>query len=135
MADAVDDTRRSDARARLALLTFVAVQVAAAVIYIVNGRKVWFFGVFGDEWDFLAGRRATIPDLLMRHGDHLVALPALAFRILYTAFGLRSYEPYQLCSIALHLAAAALLRVVMRRAGVDPWIATAAAGAFALFGA
>ena len=52
-------------------------------IYLVNGRKVWFFGVFGDEWDFLAGRRLTIHDLLLRHGDHLVALPALVFRLLY----------------------------------------------------
>src|SRR5579862_5122502 len=135
MEEAAGDGTRRPSAARVALLTFVGAEIAAAVMYIVNGRKVWFFGVFGDEWDFLAGRRATIPDLLMRHGDHLVALPALTFRVLYTAFGLRSYEPYQLCSIGLHLAAAALLRVVMRRAGVDPWIATAAAGAFALFGA
>jgi hypothetical protein len=135
MADTAESPRRPDTQARPALLAFVAVAVAGAVIYIVNGRKVWFFGVFGDEWDFLAGRRATIPDLLMRHGDHLVALPALVFRILYTAVGLRTYLPYQLCAIALHLAAAALLRVVMRRAGVNPWIATTAAGAFVLFGA
>jgi hypothetical protein len=80
MDDAADGSRRAGGTpARLALLVFVAVEVAGAVLYVVNGRKVWFFGVFGDEWDFLAGRRATIPDLLMRHGDHLVALPALAF--------------------------------------------------------
>jgi hypothetical protein len=128
-------SNRAGVSARVALIAFFAVEVAGAVIYVVNGRKVWFFGVFGDEWDFLAGRRATVHDLLLRHGDHLVALPALVFRILYTAFGLRTYLPYQLCAIGLHLAAAALLRVVMRRAGVDPWIATAAAGAFVLFGA
>jgi len=135
MADTAASPRRADTQARPALLAFVAVAIAGSVVYVVNGRKVWFFGVFGDEWDFLAGRRATIPDLLMRHGDHLVALPALVFRILYTAFGLRTYLPYQLCAIGLHLAAAALLRVVMRRAGVNPWIATIAAGAFVLFGA
>jgi len=136
MDEAADGPRRvGGTPARLALLVFVAAEVAGAVLYVVNGRKVWFFGVFGDEWDFLAGRRATIPDLLMRHGDHLVALPALTFRVLYTAFGLRTYLPYQLSAIVLHLAAAALLRVVMRRAGVNPWIATVAAGAFVLFGA
>ena len=70
-------------RARSALAVFVATEIVGAVVYIVNGRKVWFFGVFGDEWDFLAGRRLTIHDLLVRHGDHLVALPALAFRVLY----------------------------------------------------
>ncbi len=121
-------------RARAALVTFAAVELAGAVLYVAAGRKVWFFGVFGDEWDFLAGRRLTIHDLLLRHGDHLVALPALVFRVLYPVFGLHSYLPYQLCSIGLHLVAAALLRAVMRRAGVDPWIATAAAGLFVLFG-
>jgi hypothetical protein len=124
-----------DGRDRAARLTFVGAAVVAAAVYVVNGRKVWFFGVFGDEWDVLAGRRLTVHDLLVRHGDHLVALPALVFRIFFPLFGLRSYLPYQLVAIALHIAAAALLRVVMRRAGVDPWIATAAAGLFLLFGA
>ncbi len=126
--------QRDVARGRAAWITFAAVEVAGAVLYLVNGRKVWFFGVFGDEWDFLAGRRLRIHDLLLRHGDHLVALPALAFRVMYALFGLRSYLPYQLLSIALHLVAAALLRVLMRRAGVQPLIATAAAGLFVLFG-
>jgi hypothetical protein len=122
-------------RARAALLVFVAVAAVGAVLYVVNGRKVWFFGVFGDEWDFLAGRQLNAHDLLERHGDHLVALPAFLFRVLYPVFGLHSYLPYQLWAIGLHIAAAALLRVVMRRAGVGPWLATAAAGAFVLFGA
>jgi len=134
-APASTATPRPHRRARAASLTFVVVEVVGAVVYLANGRRVWFFGVFGDEWDFLAGRSLTVHDLLQRHGDHLVALPALVFRILYTVVGLRSYLPYQLCAIALHLVAAALLRVVMRRAGVDPWIATAAAGLFVLFGA
>jgi hypothetical protein len=122
-------------RARAALLVFVAVAAAGAVVYVVNGRKVWFFGVFGDEWDFLAGRELDLHDLLQRHGDHLVVLPALLFRVLYPIFGLHSYLPYQICAIGLHIGAAVLLRVVMRRAGVGPWIATAAAGLFVLFGA
>jgi hypothetical protein len=120
--------------ARAALVAFVVAEIVGAVVYVVNARKMWFFGVFGDEWDFLAGRRLTLHDLLLRHGDHLVALPALAFRLLYSVVGLRSYLPYQLLAIALHLAAAALLRVVMRRAGVNPWIATAATALFVLFG-
>ena len=104
------------------------------IVYVVNGSKVWFFGVFGDEWDFLAARHVSVHDLLVPHGDHLVALPALTFRVLYAVFGLHTYLPYQLCSIGLHLVAAALLRTLMRRAGVDPWIATAAATLFVFFG-
>ena len=57
------------------------------------------------------------------------------FRLLYGLFGLHSYLPFQLLSIGLHLVAAALLRMIMRRAGVRPWIATAAATLFVLFGA
>jgi len=124
----------NDAHARPALITFAAAEVIGMIVYIVNGSKVWFFGVFGDEWDFLAARHLSVHDLLVPHGDHLVALPALTFRVLYGVFGLHTYLPYQLCSIGLHLVAAALLRVLMRRAGVDPWIATAAGALFVFFG-
>ena len=55
--------------------------------------------------------------------------------MLWWIFGLRSYVPYQLLVIVAHLIAAALLRVVMRRAGVRPWIATLTALVFVYFGA
>jgi hypothetical protein len=116
-------------------MVFVVAEVVGGLVYFVNGRRVWFFGVFGDEWDFLAGRSFKPPDLLRSHGDHLVALPALIFRVTFLVFGLRTYLPYQALAIALHLTAAALLRSIMRRAGVNEWIATAAAGLFVFFGA
>ncbi len=53
---------------------------------------------------------------------------------MYFLIGLRSYLPYQLLAIGLHLTAAALLRAIMRRSGVTPWIATAVASVFVLFG-
>ena len=53
---------------------------------------------------------------------------------MWNIVGLHSYRPYQLMTIGLHLTAACLLRVVMRRAGVGPWIATIAASLFVLFG-
>lgn len=53
---------------------------------------------------------------------------------MYSVFGLREYWPYQLIVISLHLTVAVLLRVVMRRAGVGPWLATICAGVFVLFG-
>lgn len=126
---------QNDRTARIAFVAFVIAQVTGLVFYVVKGRKVWFFGVAGDEWDFLAGRRLTLPDLLRPHGDHVVALPALVFRLLFMVFGLRTYLPYQLLAIVVHLGIAALLRVIMRRAGVSPWIATAAATLFVFFGA
>jgi hypothetical protein len=72
---------------------------------------------------------------LSPHNEHWSTLPILVYRMLWRFFGLRTYVPYKLITILLHLTTAVLLRVVMRRAGVNPWIATAAASLFALFGA
>ena len=118
---------------RRALLVFIAVEVAAGVLWLVLGRRQWFIA---DEWDFLADRDGgDLGDLLRPHNEHWSTIPILVYRALWNVAGLRSYVPYLLPVIAAHLTAAALLRVVMRRSGVDPWIATAAASAFALFGA
>ena len=117
------------------LFVFVGVAAIGAVMYVVNGRKVWFFGVFGDEWDFLAGRQLTVPDLLQRHGDHLVALPALLFRVLYPLFGLHSYLPYQLLGDRLAHRRAALCASSCAGRGCRAVDRDAAAGLFVLFGA
>jgi hypothetical protein len=127
--------RRSqgDRGARLAFYVFTAVEAAALPLALVLGHYRWFFG---DEWDFLAGRTGgDLGELFRPHNEHWSTLPILAYRGLWWLVGLRSYVPYQLLIVLLHLTAAALLRVVMRRAGVGPWIATAAASLFALLGA
>ena len=119
--------------ARPALLVFAAVVAVAFVLYLVLGRHQYFYL---DEWDFVVDRiPAGLDDLLRPHNEHWSTLPILAYRGLYGLFGLRTYVPYQLVSIVLHLTVAVLLLVVMRRAGVGPWIATAAASLFVLFGA
>jgi hypothetical protein len=128
-----DGESREDRSARLALAVFVLVAIAVLPIVLLLARRYWFFW---DEWDFLAGRDASRPgDLLRPHNEHWSTLPILVYRALWRLFGLRTYVPYQAVSVALHVTVAVLLRVVMRRAGVGPWIATAAASLFALFGA
>ena len=117
---------------RSAAAAFVLVEVVGFVFYLVAARKIWFFR---DDWDFLAGRGLNFDDLVRQHGGHLIALPLVVFRVMYQFVGLRSYVPYQLLPIALHLTAAALLRAVMRRAGAGPWISTVAASLFVFFGA
>ena len=79
-------------------------------------------------------RSGSVDDLFRPHFQHWTTLPILPYRLLWTVVGIRSYVPYQALIVVLHLAAAALLLVVMRRAGVRPWIATVAAGAFVFFG-
>jgi hypothetical protein len=115
-----------------ALATFIAVVPIAAVIFFVMGRHQWFFL---DEWDFLVTRRAgSLHDLLRPHNEHWSTLPILVYRALWHSVGLRSYRPYQVLVIGVHLTVGVLLRAVMRRSGVSPWIATAAASLFVLLG-
>ena len=115
------------------MLAFAAVLAGALVVYVLAGRRYWFYL---DEWDFLAGRDAgNLGDLFRPHNEHWTTLPILAYRVLWNVFGLNSYRPYQFLVLGLHLTTAVLLRVIMRRSGVSPWIATAAATMFVLLGA
>jgi hypothetical protein len=117
---------------RVALSTFVGVEAAAFVLFLRLGRFAWFSQ---DEWDFLANRTAwDLGDLFRPHNEHWSTLPILAFRLLWSLVGLRTYVPYLGVTVALHLIVAALLRAVMRRARAGPWVSTAAATTFALFG-
>ena len=116
----------------LALFVFAVVEVFALMLYLANGDGRWFFL---DEWDFLADRElSSVDDLLRPHAEHWTTLPIVAYRVCWQIFGLNTYVPYQLVTIVLHLLAALLLRLVMRRAAVDPWIATLVASVFVLFG-
>jgi hypothetical protein len=102
-------------------------------VILYQGNDQWFFL---DDWDFLSHRSATsFHDLVAPHGQHWTTLPILVYRALWWAVGIRHYWPYQLVLIVAHLGAAVLLRIIMRRAGVDAWIATAAASLFVLLGA
>jgi hypothetical protein len=116
-----------------ALVCFVALAVFAAIWYLWIGRRQWFSF---DEWDFIAARNAGhINDLLRPHThEHWSTIPILAWRGIWQLFGL-SYTPYQTLTVLLHVTIAALLRIVMRRAGVSPWISTVAAALFIFFGA
>ena len=102
------------------------------MFYISLGRRQWFFA---DEWEFLSGRGINGGDLLRAHYGHWVAVPIVVYRVLWQVVGLRSYVPYVGLAILLHLVAAGLLWVIMRRAQVRPWTATLVASVFVLFGA
>jgi hypothetical protein len=129
------ETGRTSGRdgSRAALVVFVVYALAMVPLLVHWGDKWWFWA---DDWDFLATRTGgNVGDLFRAHYQHWVTLPVLAYRLLWVLFGIRTYVPYQLLVIALHLTAAGLLRAVMRRAGVRPWMATLVAGVFVLFGA
>ena len=100
--------------ARLALIVFIVVEVVAVGLYLWLGRGQWFFL---DDWDFLANRELTsVDDLLRPHNEHWSTVGIVLYRAAWNVVGIKAYWPYQLLAIINHLAIAALLRVVMRRA-------------------
>jgi hypothetical protein len=118
--------------ARAPTVAFALLLVAAVPAFLHLGRHRWFQY---DEWDFLAARDAhELHDLFAPHNVHWSTLPILVYRSLWEAIGIRSYVPYMLGSILTHLVVVALLLVVMRRALVRPWVATAAAAIVLLLG-
>ena len=131
-----DSTKGDDGSKRQVILAawvfaiFIAVGAVALVGWL--GHYFWFHG---DEWNYLVNRNGgNIADLFHPRNEHLSLLPIATYRVLWNLFGLRSYVPYQIPVIAVHLTTAILLRIIMRRCGVNPWIATAAASLFVLFG-
>jgi hypothetical protein len=117
--------------ARVAAWVFAAYVAIALPLLLWMGSYRWFLG---DEWGFLTDLSLNFHDMFRPYNQHWATLPLLAYRGLFALVGLRAYWPYQLLVILCHLTIAVLLRVVMRRAGVGPWIATIAAGLFVLFG-
>ncbi len=116
-----------------ALVFGVYAVVAVPIIMVWLGRYHWFLR---DEWEFLAGRSLSDPSSLMRpYGEHWVVVPSIFYRINWQLFGVNTYAPYQFLAVVSHVGSAAMLRVLMRRQGVQPWVATTAAAAFVLFGA
>jgi hypothetical protein len=124
--------RRPITSERIACWAFAAYVAAAVPVLLVLGRDRWFAG--GDEWDFLAARSLDLGDLFRSHNSHWSTVPILVFKALYAVVGVRSYWPYQLLAIASYLTVCVLVRVIMRRAMVGPWIATALASVLVLFG-
>jgi hypothetical protein len=116
---------------RAAALVFAAYVAIAIPVLLWIGSYRWFLG---DEWAFLSVRSVNAHDLLSDYNQHWHLVSMLIYRGLYSLVGLHAYWPYQLVVILLHLTTAVLLRVIMRRVGVGPWIATVAAGTFVLFG-
>ncbi|MDQ1455596.1 MAG: hypothetical protein QOH28_1216 [Actinomycetota bacterium] len=123
---------RSLAGNRAALVAFGAVEAIALPLMLWWDRGTWFQL---DDWDFLATRTGgNVGDLLRPHFEHWTTLPILAYRLMWLLFGLRSVVPYEALVIVAHLTVAALLRMVMRRAGVGPWLSTLAATLFVFLG-
>ena len=126
-------TGETERRDRAPLILFAILVAVAFPVILRVGSYHWFLR---DEWSFLSGRSITsVDDLFRPHAlSHWSTVPIILYRLLWFVVGVRSYLPYQALVVAAHLAVAVLLRQLMRRAGVDPWVATIAAAPFIFFG-
>lgn len=120
--------RRSAVAAHAASLA-----VGFAVLLYFN-RNQWFTG---DEWAFLGHRGVfhAARSLWQPHNEHWSTAPILVYRALYAMFGVRTYLPYVVVLLGLHLAVAHLLWRLMRGAGVGPPVATGLTAVFVVLGA
>ena len=91
-------------------------------------RRQWFVQ---DDWVFATkASEDNLSGILKAYDIHWVSAPLAGFRVMFAAFGFKSYLPYLLPVLALHLLAGHLLWRLMRQLGVDDWVATALAGTF-----
>jgi len=117
---------------RASLATFAVFVGAAGALFAYRGRAQWFFQ---DDYAYIVQRDGgSLDGLLLPHQQHWVTVPVAIYRVLWNIFGLHSYVPYLAVSIAFHLAVVVLLRAVLRRSGVSPWMATITASILLFFG-
>jgi hypothetical protein len=115
-----------------ATVLLVMLLVAGPLLIFWAGRTRWFYL---DEWDFLAGRSATnFGDLMRAHNENWSTIPILLYRGIFSVVHLQSYWPYQVPVVVAHLCVVGLLWIIMRRSGVNQWVALLCAGLLLFFG-
>ena len=107
------------------------------VIYFVVGRRQWFIR---DDWAFIISRNVLRNQfgldewLLTAQDGHWMTPPILIYRGIQNLFGISSYWPYLIPTMALHLAAVFMVRALCRRHGVAPWATTILCSVLLVFG-
>jgi hypothetical protein len=133
-----DPSVGSGASAKLAggPAAFGALAAYGVVAFFVVLFWVWNWRWFRrDEWIAL-----TAPDvghlgsLFEPHNEHWTTIPTLVLKAMYAVVCVHSYRPYQALVVLAHLGVCTLLWIVMRRAGVRPWMATCVTATLVLFG-
>lgn len=115
--------RAADPRLPPAVFALCAVVAAAVLLYVGRGTTFYY-----DDWTFLLTRRdGGIDALLDGHNGHLVLLPVLAYKALWSTFGLDGYGAFRVVVVLLHVLTATLLFALVR-ARLGAWPAVVAGG-------
>lgn len=97
--------------------------LAQLVLALRYTSDFWFTR---DDWHYLM-ERGTVPGrgvgFMAPYAGHWVAGPTIIYKVLFAFFGMRTYVPYALSTILLHLLIVVLTYRNLLRVGVSRWIA------------
>jgi hypothetical protein len=108
--------------------------VAAFVYLLWENRHQWFYL---DDWAMIADRGIVghhFQGLWEPHNEHWSTIPILIYRGLFAVFGVRTYLPYVVVLILLHLLTVHLLWRIMLCSGISDIVAACACAIFAILG-
>jgi hypothetical protein len=115
-----------------ATLAMAGIVIAAFVVLDRERAPVTFFY---DEWAFVQFRRGwSVDGFFEPHVGHLVAVPALLYRVGFELFGLTHYRPFRWLGLVAHVTVVVAAWVYVRRR-CSELAALAVAAAVALLGA
>lgn len=116
-------------------VVFAVGLVVQASILVHFARQYWFAG---DDWDMLL-TRGIIPGesrgLWDPHNAHVSVFMVLGYRLVFEVFGMKSYLPYAMMTIVLHLLLCILWYNILARVGAPKWAALAGAWILLFLGA
>jgi hypothetical protein len=116
---------------------FFAVIAGSIVVFVVVGREQWFTR---DDWAFVLTRiemreQQGIGTWLFTAQDgHWMTAPLLVYGAIQAVFGIDSYWPFLVPTMALHVGAVLLLRQICRRVDATAWTTTLICTLMLLFG-
>jgi hypothetical protein len=117
---------------------FRAAVVGAIAVYVVIGRNQWFTR---DDWASIITRETVRRQQGWQHwlfdpqDGHWLTVPFLVFGATRRLFGLDSYWPFLVPTLAAHVGSVFLVRALCRRNGVSPWTTTLVCTVLLVFGA
>lgn len=112
---------------RVALGAHIGSLALGAILILWLDRHMWFLY---DEWAFFAiihpaaERGDWVHFLFAPYLNHWVTIPNLTWEAVYHVAGARLYSLYLVPVVAAHLSVVAMVRAILRRAGVGAWAAT-----------
>lgn len=112
-ADSSEPPRWRDARIPHVTLLMLGLCATAfcAILYLARHLDFFF-----DEWSFIGtAAHWHLRDYFVPHNEHWSTVPMVIYKILLETVGLRSYLPYMAVLLLLHVSAAFLLFLIVRR--------------------